>query len=138
MSPITYASIAPNIADVTVDGAQVNVNWRCPATGKLVGASSGTMSADASMSGRMGASVQRSIAQEVIYGAARFASSFLGGAAGRVVSNAVYTAANDINSKATSNADYTEASRQAAIVAAFESVKASFTWDEQQRRFVAQ
>jgi hypothetical protein len=95
------------------------------------------MAADASLGNRVGASVKRSIASEVIYGAARMVSGLLGGVAGRVVSQAAYTAAADINARATSGVDYTEASRQAAIVAAFESVKSSFTWDEARRQFVA-
>ena len=137
MPPITYNSISANIAETTVDGATVNVSWRCPATGKVVGASSSTMAADDSIGARVGANVKRTVASEVIYGAARFLSGFLGGSAGRVVSNAVYTAAGDINTKATDGVDYTEASRRAAIVAAFESVQASFVWDESRRQFVA-
>jgi hypothetical protein len=137
MNPISYDSIAPNIAQVSVDGAQVQVSWKCPATGRAVGTSVGTMAADASLASRVGASVTRSIASEVIYGAARLVSGLLGGAAGRVVSNATYTAAADLNAKATAGVDYTEASRQAAIVAAFESVKSSFVWDEARRQFVA-
>ena len=61
----------------------------------------------------------------------------LGGAVGRVVSNAAYTAAGDINSRVTAGSDYTEASRKAAIVTAFESVKPSFVWDELRQGFVA-
>ena len=137
MNPVTYDSIAPNIAQATVEGAQVRVSWKCPATGRAVGSSTATMAADPSLAGRVGASMKRSIASELIYGAARMLSGVIGGAAGRVLSNATYTAAADINSKATSGVDYTEASRQAAIVAAFESVKSSFVWDEAQRRFVA-
>jgi hypothetical protein len=83
------------------------------------------------------ASVQRSIASEIIYGAARLISGLFGGAAGRVLSNATYTAAGDINARVTSGSDYTEASRQAAIVVAFASVESSFVWDEQRRKFVA-
>ena len=137
MNPISYDSILPNVAQASVNGAQVQVSWKCPATGRLVATSTGTMTADPSLAGRVGANVQRSIASELIYGAARLLSGVLGGAAGRVLSNATYTAAADINSKATSGVDYTEASRQAAIVAAFESVKASFVWDEARRQFVA-
>ena len=33
--------------------------------------------------------------------------------------------------------DYTDASRQTAIVTAFDAVKGSFVWDDQQQRFVA-
>jgi hypothetical protein len=129
--------ILANIGKVDVNGAQVEVTWKCPVTGHVVGQSTATMSADPSVSGRVLASVKRSVASEVVYGAARFVSSLLGGAAGRVVSNAVYTAAGDINSRATAGVDYTEASRQAAIVAAFETMKPSFVWDEQRRQFVA-
>ena len=137
MNPITYDTIAPNVAQATVNGSQVQVSWKCPATGRWVANSNGTMAADPSLAGRVGASVQRSIANELIYGAARLLSGVLGGAAGRVLSNATYTAASDINAKATSGVDYTEASRQAAIVTAFESVKSSFVWDETRRQFIA-
>ena len=137
MNPITYDSIAPNIAQASTNGNQVQVTWKCPATGRVVTTSTGYMAADPSLGSRVGASVKRSIANEVIYGAARMLANVLGGAVGRVVSNATYTAANDINSRATSGVDYTEASRQAAIVAAFESVKSSFVWDAARRQFVA-
>jgi hypothetical protein len=137
MNPVGYDMILANIAKVDVNGAQVEVTWRCPVTERVVGQSTATMSADPSVAGRVLASVKRSVASEVVYGAARFVASLLGGAAGRVVSNAAYTAAGDINSRATAGVDYTEASRQAAIVTAFETVKPSFVWDEPQRRFVA-
>jgi hypothetical protein len=137
MHTISFDSISPNIAQASVDGAQVNVTWKCPVSGRVVGTSTGWMSADPSLTSRVGASVKRSIANELIYGAARMVSSLLGGAAGRVISNATYTAAADINARATSAVDYTEASRQAAIVVAFEAVKSSFTWDDARRQFVA-
>ncbi len=137
MNPIQYDAIAPNIAQVDVNGALVRVSWKCPLTGRDVGQSTANMTADPSVAGRVQASVQRSIASEVIYGAARLVAGLLGGAVGRVVGNAAYTAASDINSKLTAGSDYTEASRKAAIVTAFESVKPSFVWDEQRQRFVA-
>jgi hypothetical protein len=95
------------------------------------------MSADSALAARVQASVKRSIASEIIYGAARLVAGLLGGAAGRVVSNAAYTAASDIDAKVTAGVDYTSASREAAIVTAFESVKASFVWDDKEHRFVA-
>lgn len=137
MNTIAYDSIAANIAQASIDGAQVNVTWKCPVSGRVVGTSSGWMSADPSLTSRVGASVKRSIASEVIYGAARVISSLLGGAAGRVISNATYTAAADINARATSGVDYTEASRQAAIVVAFDAIKSSFVWDDARHQFVA-
>jgi len=137
MDPVGYDVISANLAKVDVNGAQVDVKWKCPATGRVVGQSTATMSADPSVPGRVLASVKRSVVSEVVYGAARFVAGLLGGAAGRVVSNATYTAAADINSRITAGVDYTEASRQAAIVTAFETVKPSFAWDEQRRQFIA-
>jgi hypothetical protein len=137
MNPVDYDLIAPNIAHVDVNGALVQVSWKCASTGRDVGQSTANMAADPSVAARVQASVQRSIASEIIYGAARLVAGLLGGAVGRVVSNAAYTAAGDINAKVTAGSDYTEASRKAAIVAAFESVKPSFVWDEQRQRFVA-
>jgi hypothetical protein len=137
MNPVAYDMILANIDKVDVNGSQVEVTWKCPVTGRLVGQSAAAMSADPSVKSRVVASVKRSVASEVIYGAARFVASLLGGAAGRVVSNAAYTAAGDINSRVTSGVDYSEASRRAAIVAAFESVQPSFVWEEQRRQFVA-
>lgn len=137
MNPIGYDTILANVAKVDVSGAQVDVTWRCPLSGTVVGTSTAYMAADPSLTGRVLANVKRSVASEVVYGAARFVASLLGGAAGRIVSNATYTAAGDINSRVTAGVDYSEASRQAAIVSAFEPVKPSFVWNEQRRQFVA-
>lgn len=137
MNPVAYDTIVPNIAQVDVQGALVSVSWKCPQSGRALGQSSASMAADPSMTARVQASVKRSVASEIVYGVARLISGALGGVAGRVVSNAAYTAANDINQRLTADADYTEASRQQAIVAAFDAVKDSFVWDEPQRRFVA-
>lgn len=137
MNVIAYDSIAANVAQVSIEGAQVQVTWKCPVSGRTVGQSTGAMAADPALVSRVGASVKRSIAYELIYGAARLVANVLGGVVGRVLSNAVYTAAGDLNARATENVDYSEASRQAAIVAAFEAVKSSFMWDEARRQFVA-
>ena len=137
MNPVGYDTIAPNIAYSSVDGAVVQVTWKCPVSGREVGQSTATMSADTSVGSRVQASVKRSIASEIIYGAARIVAGLLGGAAGRVVSNAAYTAAADINTRVTADVDYTEASRQAAIVAAFEAVRPSLVWDDRRQQFIA-
>lgn len=137
MNPVAYDTIVPNIAQVDVEGALVSVSWKCPQSGRALGQSRATMAADPSVAAKVQASVRRSVASEIIYGIARLIGGALGGAAGRVVSNAAYTAASDINERVTAGADYTEASRQQAIVAAFDAVKDSFVWDAPQRRYVA-
>jgi hypothetical protein len=137
MNTVRYDTIAPNVAHVDVKGAQVDVRWKCPATGREVGQTSAWMAADPSMGARVGASVKRTIAYEIVYGAARVVANLLGGVAGRVVSNAAYTAAGDIDQRLTAGVDYTSASREAAIVTAFESVKEQFVWDDKTGRYVA-
>ena len=137
MSAITYDSIVDNIDQVSVDGNVVNVSWKCPVSGRRIGSSTASMTADPSITSRVGASVKRSIASELIYGAARIVSGLIGGAPGRVISNAVYTAANDINTRAIASVDYSEASRREAIVLAFEDVKSNFAWNDSRRQFVA-
>jgi hypothetical protein len=137
MNSVSYDTIAPNIADVDVEGSSVQVTWKCPATGREVAQSSASMSPDPSLVARVQASVKRSIASEAIYGAARVVAGLLGGAVGRVVSNAVYTAAGDIDAKLTAGVDYTASSRATAIADAFELVKDRFVWDAKQERFVA-
>src|SRR5580765_4852170 len=119
MNLVSYDTIAPNIAHVDVDDAVVRVTWKCPSTGLEVGQSTANMAPDPSVAGRVQASIKRNIASEIIYGAARVVAGLLGGAVGRVVSNAAYTAAADINTRVTAGSDYTEASRKAAIVTAF-------------------
>ena len=136
LDPGAYESLVANIVQVEVEGAVVRVHWKCPKTGRAVGPSTANMLADATVAGRVRASVKRSIASEIIYGSARFLAGMVGGAVGRIVNNAVYTAANDLNTKATSGSEYTETSRRAAIVAAFESVRHEFVWDDQSQRFV--
>jgi hypothetical protein len=135
MNPVRYETIAANIGKVQVNGAEVQVTWKDPESGREVGRSSGYMSPDSSIGNRVGASVKRTIVSEVVYGLARFISGRIGGAAGRVISNATYTAAGDLNTRATANVDYTEASRRAAIVSAFVSVRPSFHWDDQRQQF---
>lgn len=137
MEPIAYTTVAANVAQVTVDGASVRVSWKCPATGRIVGESTASMHADASVTGKVRASVKRSVLSEIIFGAARLLAGRISGAAGRVVNDAVYTAATDINYKASSGSEHTEATRRAAIVSAFEVVKERFTWDPASQRFVA-
>lgn len=134
---LRYEHIEPNIAHTDVSGSQVRVTWKCPATGRAMGESSASMGADPSMGARVKANLHRSIVSELVYGAARMASGWLGGAAGRIVSNAVYTAASDVHQRTTAAADYTEASRRAAIVAAFGAVQPGFVWDEASGRYVA-
>ena len=137
MSTTSYDAIAPNIAAVNVSGSTVQVTWQCPETGRRMGESSASMQADPSVGGRVQSSVKRSVVSEISSGAARFIGGLLGGSAGRVLRDAAYTASSDLQSKANSALEYSEASRQAAILSAFSAVESSFVWDDRKRRFRA-
>jgi hypothetical protein len=137
MPTINYATIAPNVANITVQGSQVRIAWKDPVTGAAMGESSATMAADSSVGGRVQESVKRSVVNEIAATIVRFVTSLIGGSAGRVVNNAAYTASSELQSRALSGASYTESSRQAAIVQAFESVRSFFVWDEANGRFVS-
>ena len=135
MKPIDYDVIEPNIAGVQVDGYTVRVSWKCPQTGRMLGESSAAMSVDSSVGARFQASIKRNIVSEAGSSAARFVGNLLGGAAGRVLRNAAYTASSDLQSKATESVGYTEATKRAAIVTAFNLVQGSFDWNEERQRF---
>jgi hypothetical protein len=137
MTSIDYGAIEPNVANVQVDGYTVRVTWKCPQTGRMMGESSAVMSVDDSVGGRFSANVKRNIVSEVGSSAARFVGNLLGGAAGRVLRNAAYSASSDLQSKATQNLGYTEASKRAAIASAFQSVEGYFAWNDERRQFEA-
>ena len=44
MPHVNYDNIEPNIAEVDIEGATVNVKWKCPVSGRVVGESSAGMS----------------------------------------------------------------------------------------------
>jgi hypothetical protein len=123
MDPVGYDMILANVAKVDVNGAQVQVTWKCPVTGKVVGEFHCEHVRRPFRDGKgfRERQVQRRIRTRLWRRADH--RQPIGWAAGRVVSNAAYTAAGDINSRVTAGVDYTEDSRQAAIVAAFETMK---------------
>ncbi len=136
-TPLTYQHIARNIANVSTDGAQVRVLWKDARTATLAGESVATMTADASMGGRMRATMQRSIVQEIASAIMRAISGVLGsGAAGRVVRDVAYSASYDLQSRAVAGSEFTEDSRRDAVVRAFADVRANFVWDAQSNAFV--
>lgn len=134
---LTYEHIARNVASVSTEGAQVRVLWKDARTATLAGESVATMTADASMGGRMRATMQRSIVQEIAASIMRAISGVLGGgAAGRVVRDVAYSASYDLQSRAVAGAEFTEDSRRDAVLRAFADVRANFVWDAQANAFV--
>ncbi len=135
-SPLTYQHLARNIANVTTEGAQLRVLWKDARTAALAGESVATLVADASIGGRMRATMKRSVVQEIAAGIMRAISGMLGGAAGRVVRDVAYSASYDLQSRALDGVAFTEDSRRDAVMRAFADVRANFVWDAQAGGFV--
>ncbi len=132
----TYEAVEPNVARITVNGAHVEVAWKCAATGREAGTSSATMTADRSVGHQLSAQAKRSFARELMYAVANVISRMLGGAAGRVARDVGWQATAEVGRRS-SEPVYNEASRREAVLQAFRAVEAKFTWDETARRYVA-
>lgn len=135
-SPLTYQHLARNIANVTTEGAQVRVLWKDVRSTALAGESLATMVADASIGGRMRATMKRSIVQEIAASIMRAISGALGGSAGRVVRDVAYSASYDLQSRALAGVAFSEESRRDAVVRAFAAVRHNFVWDGASGGFV--
>lgn len=128
-SPLTYQQLARNIANISTEGAQLRVLWKDVRSSALAGESVATMVADASIGGRMRATMKRSIVQEIAGSIMRAISSALGGSAGRVVRDVAYSASYDLQSRALAGVAFSEESRRDAVVRAFAAVRHHFVWD---------
>lgn len=128
-SPLTYQHLARNIANISTEGAQLRVLWKDARTTALAGESVAAMVPDASIGGRMRATMKRSIVQEIAASIMRAISSALGGSAGRVVRDVAYSASYDLQSRALASVAYSEESRRDAVVRAFAAVRHHFVWD---------
>ncbi len=138
MADITYEMIAANVANAKTNGSTVDIAWKCAATSKDMGRSTASMSMDHSMGGQVANSVKQSVIREMGYAVMNFVGKLIGGgAAGRVVRDATYTASNQVSSDVRTAAQYTESSKRAAIVEAFKSVADKYDWDEAKRQFIA-
>jgi hypothetical protein len=135
--PVLFAAIKPNVAKVGVAGGAVHVTWRCARTGRVVGESSAAIAAAPSGAfDRTLANVKRNVIGEVVQGAARWLTTRVGGAVGRVITNATLSAAAEINERAAASVLYTTAAKEAAIASAFGEVRERFAWDDGLGAFV--
>ncbi|MBZ0135372.1 MAG: TerB family tellurite resistance protein [Planctomycetes bacterium] len=130
MSDITYERLKNNIAEESVNGAQVTVTFRCPATERIHHAIA-TMRPDTGV----GAQVTRQAKNELLHSARRglrnLLRGVLGGSTGSVAGSA---AASAVPRAGSVTLDRT--ARERAVVEAFESVAAEFAWSDEQQAYI--
>ena len=137
MSDLSYATIAPLIADARQAGRQMRFVFKCPVSGQQVQASY-QFAQDPGAASKVAAAAKRSVWYEVrreLGYAIR--AAFGHNMVGRIASdmtNAAMTAT--VASKSTS-AQYTEEEKQVAAVAAFQTVASQFAWDQKNSRWVS-
>ncbi|MCA1685402.1 MAG: hypothetical protein LC745_05350 [Planctomycetia bacterium] len=136
MSTVNYDNIEPNIAEVDVNGATVNVKWKCPVSGGVVCQSSAGMKPLADTTTVAKGHVQKTLLKEAISAFNRFISQTFGATAGKVAvaaSGAVHQGAERSIGKPVFNT----ATEHEAVVNAFKQVESQFKWDEDRELFVA-
>jgi len=136
MPRITFDMIEPNVAETDVDGANVAVTWKCPVSGKIVGKSAAPMQAATSTTRNISRAAQRTLIESAFQGVVRFIGATFGGLAGQVAGSAASPATAGAVQQVNRPA-YTQASQNAAALAAFEQVNDKFRWDEDRELYVA-
>jgi hypothetical protein len=135
MQPVTYDLIEPNVAELDAVGDRVNVVWKCPVSGSVVGESYGVMKSNQTADA-VKAAVTKSIVGSVLQSILDSIGSTIGGMTGKVARAAAIPTAQGVIRSATAP-KYTEAMRRKAVVEAFKAVESKFHWDEDRGMFVA-
>lgn len=136
MQKVDYDAIEPNIAEVDVAGAIVNVKWKCPVSGRVVCESNAAMKAAVSTA----ATASRSIKKTLIFEMTRSFNSFIKAAFGLTawkVSAAATTALSQGAEKQIARPTFNTATEHEAVVNAFHQVEKKFKWDEDRELFIA-
>ncbi len=133
---VTYNLIEPNIEDVDVDGRDVVVTWKCPVTGKAVGSTRASMTESAETSKRVATAVKRSLIQQSVFIFYNSIAQIFGQRAG-LVARAASTTLGMSADASIARPVYNQASRNDAVLMAFDRIKGKFNWDEDREQFVA-
>jgi hypothetical protein len=134
MPPVTYDLIEPNVAELDAVGDRVNVVWKCPVSGSVVGESYGIMQRNQT-SDAVKAAVTKSIVGSILQSILETVASSVGGMTGKVARAAAIPTAQGVIRAGTAP-KYTEAMRRKAVVDAFKAVESKFHWDEDRGMFV--
>lgn len=138
MPDISFENVAPLIAEVNQLGRAFRYTFRCPVSGATFQASY-TFPVDNSVGSRMGAQAKRSAMYEVRRAFSMAVRSMFGSnAVGRIAGDMANQAMNAATqSSGVSQPSFSDSDRQAAAVAAFQTVARQFVWDGQNRRWIS-
>src|SRR6476619_631945 len=136
MPHVTYDNIEPNIAEVDVDGATVNVKWKCPVSGRVICESSTGMTPVANTPKKATNMAKKALLYEALGALNRFISHTFGGTAGKMAASAS-VALRQGGEQTIGKPTYNTASEHAAVVEAFRMVEKKFKWDEDRELYVA-
>lgn len=137
MPDISYANIAPLIADAKQSGRSMRFVFRCPASGQQVQASY-MFQVDPGMGSKVAAAAKRSMWYEVrrqVGYALRAAFGY--NMVGRMASDMANAAMTASASGRSTAPQYSEEEKQIAAVEAFRSVANQFAWDAKENRWVS-
>jgi len=131
MAEVTYDQLKNNIAEEEVNGSTVTVTFKCPVTEKLYHAVA-TMRPEKGVA----ANVKKQAKNELLYAARRGLRGLLRGVlgGGRVGYAAGNAAARSVPQAGSPT--FGRASREAAVVEAFEAVAPELAWDDARKAFV--
>lgn len=132
MSEVSHTTIESLIASSDVKGNKIDVLFRCPVTG-VEASSTAPLKKLGDMKSKMTRSVKKNVWSGLRRSATRAVSDTLGkGMAGKIAKDLTSTGLKE----AEKNSAFSELEIQAAIVAAFESVRARFRWDDASEMWV--
>lgn len=137
MSDLSYASIAPLIAQAQQGGRAMRFTFRCPVTGQTVQASY-TFPNDPGVGSKVTAAAKRSLWYELRREIGYAIRAVFGyNIVGRLASDLANSAMSASRSGVSTAAQYSEEERQVAAVEAFRSVSSQFVWDAKNSRWVS-
>jgi len=142
MPEITYESIKPLIEREEVQGSTMSCTFRCPASDVSVEATA-AIRRERGAAGQVADRAARSVKTTLLFRARSALSRAIGGILGYGVAGqlgrGVATAAADqaVRGAGSGQPSFSEADRQAAVVAAFQTVASRFVWDPAQGRWIA-
>ena len=142
MPEITYESIKPLIAKEEVQGGMMACTFQCPASGHQVDASAAIQRSQSAAS-RVGDRAKQTVKHSLLFQARNALSRAIGGLLGhgmlgQVGRGVAFSAATEATrSRGAAQVSFSDAEKQAAVVAAFHSVAAKFVWDGKNRRWLS-
>lgn len=142
MPEITYESVQPLLASQQVQGGMIVCTFRCPESGVSVEARA-HIQKTTSAAGRVAQRAKQTAKHTLLFQARSALSRAVGGLlghglAGQIGRGVAHSAATEATrGSGTAAVTFSDAEKQAAVVAAFQSVAAQFAWDAKGGRWIS-